>query len=45
VLVRIGSTRFKPGVPDRWEVLDPDGTILRREYDDDGDGKVDRSEP
>ena len=45
VLVRIGSSRFKPGVPDRWEVLDPEGTVLRREYDDDGDGKVDRSEP
>jgi hypothetical protein len=45
VLVRIGFTRFKQGVPDYWNVLATDGTVLRREYDDDGDGKVDRSEP
>ena len=45
VLVRIGLTRFKPGVPDYWEVVAPDGSLVRREYDDDGDGRVDRTEP
>jgi hypothetical protein len=45
VLVRVGFTRQKPGMPDYWEVVDPDGTITRREYDHDGDGKVDVSEP
>ena len=45
VLVRIGYSRFKPGVPDHWDVVAPDGSLLRRDYDDDGDGKVDRSEP
>jgi len=45
VLVRVGYTRRQPGVPDYWDVVEPDGTIARREYDDDGDGKVDRSEP
>jgi hypothetical protein len=45
VLTRVGFTRHKPGGPDYWEVVEPDGTISRREYDDDGDGKVDRSEP
>ena len=42
---RIGFTRFKPGVPDYWDVIGPDGELVRREYDDDGDGRVDRSEP
>ena len=45
VLVRLGFTRYKPGVPDYWDVIGPDGAPTRREYDDDGDGKVDRSEP
>jgi hypothetical protein len=45
VLVRIGFTRRTPGVPDYWDVVAPDGAVTGREYDDDGDGKVDRSEP
>ena len=45
VLVRVGTARKKPGVPDTWDVIDRDGAIVRREYDDDGDGKVDRGEP
>jgi len=45
VLVRVGFTRSTRSEPDYWEVVAPDGSILRREYDDDGDGKVDRTEP
>ena len=45
VLLRVGFTRSRRGEPDYWEVVAPDGSILRREYDDDGDGKVNRSEP
>lgn len=45
VLVRLGSTRRTPGVPDQWDVVAADGVLVRREYDDDGDGTVDRSEP
>jgi hypothetical protein len=45
VLVRIGFTRSTRGMPDYWDVVAPGGAIIRREYDDDGDGKVDRSEP
>ena len=45
VLVRVGFTRSRRAEPDYWEVVAADGSILRREYDDDGDGKVDRSEP
>jgi hypothetical protein len=41
----VGFTRSRRGEPDYWEVVAPDGSTLRREYDDDGDGKVDRSEP
>ena len=44
-LVRVGFTRRTPGVPDYWDIVSPDGAISIREYDDDGDGKVDRSEP
>ena len=45
-LVRVGSSRAKPGVPDYWERLGPDGTtVTHREYDDDGDGMIDRSVP
>jgi len=28
---RIGFTRFKPGVPDYWDVIGPDGELVRRE--------------
>ena len=45
VLVRVGFTRSQRGEPDYWEVVAPDGSIIRRDYDDGGDGKVDRSEP
>jgi hypothetical protein len=45
VLVRLGYTRHRPGVPDYWEVVAADGTPTGREYDDDGDGRVDRAEP
>jgi hypothetical protein len=44
-LVRLGFTRSTRGVPDYWDVVALDGSLVRREYDEDGDGKVDRSEP
>lgn len=45
ILVRVGTTRHRRGAPDYWEVIGRDETPTRREFDDDGDGKVDRSEP
>jgi hypothetical protein len=44
VLVRVGFSRSKRVAPDYWDVVAQDGSIIGREYDDDGDGKVDRSE-
>jgi hypothetical protein len=44
-LIRLGSARLKPGTPDYWERLAMDGALLGREYDDNGDGAVDRVEP
>jgi hypothetical protein len=43
LLVKIGSSR-KGGKPDVWVYSGPDGKPTRQEYDDDGDGKVDRAE-
>jgi len=42
-LVRVGVSR-RGGSPDLWNVLGPGGQARRRDYDDDGDGRVDRSE-
>jgi hypothetical protein len=42
-LHRIGATR-KAGAPDVWVELDAAGQPARREYDDDRDGRVERSE-
>jgi hypothetical protein len=42
-LTRIGTTR-RGGAPDMWVVLDVAGRVVRREYDDDRDGRVDRAE-
>ncbi len=42
-LTRIGASR-QGNVPDMWEVLDPQGHVARREYDDDHNGKIDRVE-
>lgn len=44
VLEKIGQARRRPGVPDMWEYPVHGGFIVRREYDDDGDGRVDRTE-
>jgi hypothetical protein len=43
-LVKVGRARRKPGTPDEWDVLAASGIISRREFDEDGDGKVDRVE-
>lgn len=32
VLVRVGFSSRKPGAPDYWDVVEPDGTVSRREY-------------
>jgi hypothetical protein len=42
-LLRIGVSRGG-GTPDMWQILDGQGRVLRREYDDDRDGKLDRVE-
>ena len=44
VLVRVGFARGARAAPDRWDVIAPSGAITAHEYDDDGDGKPDRSE-
>jgi len=43
VLVKVGSAR-KGSKPDFWIYSGPDGKATRQEYDDDGDGKVERVE-
>jgi hypothetical protein len=42
-LIKIGSAR-RGHSPDLWTFPGPDGQPVRREYDDDGDGRVDRAE-
>lgn len=41
---REGWARHKPGKPDLWEWTDSKGRLTRREFDDDGDGQIDRIE-
>src|SRR5262245_8296785 len=40
-LVKVGLSR-RGGAPDVWLFPQPDGGQARREYDEDGDGRVDR---
>lgn len=42
-LIKVGSARKGPR-PDFWLYSGPDGKATKQEYDDDGDGKVDRTE-
>jgi hypothetical protein len=44
VLVKVGFSRRRRGAPDTWDLL-TGGALTVREYDDDGDGSVDRREP
>jgi hypothetical protein len=44
VLVKIGRWRREKGKPDIWRYPGPDGIATRVDYDDDGDGRPDRSE-
>jgi len=45
VLTRLGVSRRGDDRPDYWIVPGPDGlTPVRKEYDDDGEGRVDRAE-
>lgn len=43
-LVRVGVSRRVAGRPDLWTVPGPDSLPARKEYDDDGDGRVERAE-
>ena len=43
-LAKTGRARRKPGVADAWEAVDKNGEASRFEFDEDGDGKVDRAE-
>lgn len=43
-LARTGHARHTPGTADAWEVVDKAGEPSRFEFDENGDGKVDRSE-
>jgi len=42
--VRVGLARHVPGVPDLWEHKDTAGRVVRRELDENGDGRTDRDE-
>lgn len=42
-LEKVGSARRVPGQPDLWETLEG-GRVVRRELDDDGDGRFERDE-
>lgn len=42
-LVKVGAAR-RGGSPDMWMVLDEQGHVVRREYDDDHTGKINRAE-
>lgn len=43
-LLKVGRWRRVKGKEDTWSVLGPDGQVTRVEYDDDGDGRVDRAD-
>lgn len=41
-LASSGLSRRRSGRPDQWEYWAPDGGLIRRELDDDGDGRLER---
>jgi len=43
-LESVGLSRRTRGRPDAWDYPDRSGSVVRREYDDDGDGRVNRVE-
>lgn len=43
-LEKVGLSRRQDGRPDEWDYPDAAGALARREFDDDGDGAVDRAE-
>lgn len=43
-LEKVGASRRSRNRPDVWEYPGPDGEIVRRDFDDDADGVVERSE-
>jgi hypothetical protein len=45
VLQKVGTSRAKGPRPDQWDIIDGNGRVVRREFDDDGDGVPDRSQP
>jgi hypothetical protein len=44
LLVKVGSSRKGGTKPDFWVYSGPDGKATKQEYDDDGDGRVERVE-
>jgi hypothetical protein len=45
VLQKVGTSRRKGPRADQWDIIDGNGRVVRREFDDDGDGVPDRSQP
>jgi hypothetical protein len=45
ILEKVGTSRRKGPHPDQWDMIDGNGRVVRREFDDDGDGVPDRSQP
>lgn len=43
-LEKVGLSRRKNGTPDEWDYPNAAGGLARREFDDDGDGRIDREE-
>jgi len=44
LLLKVGRWRRSPGTADEWTYRTPDGQLARIEYDDNGDGDVNRGE-
>jgi hypothetical protein len=43
-LLKLGRARRQASTPDEWNISGPAGEIRRREFDEDGNGQVDRAE-
>jgi hypothetical protein len=43
-LVKVARARRVPGEPDAWESIGATGAVERQDLDEDGDGRVDRTE-
>lgn len=43
-LERVAVSRLRNGRPDAWEEVRSDGSVAQRDWDDDGDGRPDRTD-